>query len=361
MADKHVYVFGDIGWEVRLNDVVAATQNTTAEDNLIVHIHSPGGDVMEGFAIHDYLRSLGAASIETRIEGLCASIATVIALAGDVRTMTENSTFFIHNPWTMGGGDAAELERVAAELRAIENRLAQFYSKKTGQETEGLLEMMKAETSMTASQAKELGFVTEIVTGVKAAARIKSNQQNPNTNSIMTTIEKKFAAFEGVLAAIGKKLGIKNEFTEAPKALLMTLQDGTTNINVATESDMPEVGNAVTMEDGSAAADGDYTLADGTVLTVVGGVITAVVEPVVDTESEEVKALKAENETLKNKVSEMEAKMETYAKSMEEIQAKLEATYTPKTERKPAFRAAAPKDTKQNMFSKDDLKRKPTK
>jgi ATP-dependent protease ClpP protease subunit len=351
MADKHLYIFGDIGYEVRLNDVAKATDGITKEDNLIVHIHSQGGEVTEGFAIHDFIRSLGV-NVETRIEGLCASIATVISLAGDTRTMTENSTFFIHNPWSMGGGDADEMERMASELRLIENRLASFYSKKTGQETETLLNYMKEETSFTAEQAMELGFIQEIVTGVKAAARIKEKPINKSDQSIMNQIEKKL---NSMFASISNKLGIKNEFTET-KAMVMELEDGS-KINIVTESESPEVGNPVQLEDGTPASDGDYTLADGSVIRVEAGVISEVVAAMSDDEDEEMKALKAENETLKASVSELNAKLETYAKTVEVINAKLEQSYVAPTRN--SFKAKKVSDEPKPLFTKDDLKTTP--
>lgn len=348
MADKHLYIFGDIGYEVRLNDVAKATAEVTKEDNLIVHIHSPGGEVNEGFAIHDFIRSLQC-NVETRIEGLCASIATVIALAGDTRTMTENSTFFIHNPWSMAGGDADEMERMAGELRLIENRLANFYSKKTGQEVESLLNYMKEETSFTAEQAKELGFIQEVVTGVKAAARIQEKPINQSEQSIMNQIEAKLNSFFG---SVSKKLGIKNEFTEQVKAMMVELEDGSM-INIVTEAESPEVGNPVQYEDGTPAADGDYTLADGTMIRVVEGVISEMIKAK-SNEDEEMQALKAENETLKAQVTDLTAKIETYAQTMETINAKLEQTYKTPVRRN-TVKASAPVD--KPLFTKEDLKK----
>ena len=352
MADKHLYIFGDIGYEVRLNDVAKATDGITKEDNLIVHIHSPGGEVNEGFAIHDFIRSLGV-NVETRIEGLCASIATVISLAGDTRTMTENSTFFIHNPWSMAGGDADEMERMASELRLIENRLASFYSKKTGQETETLLNYMKEETSFTADQAMELGFIQQIVTGVKAAARIQQKPINQSDQSIMNHIEAKLNSF---FSNVSKKLGIKNEFTEQVNAMIVELEDGS-RINIVTETESPETGNAVQYEDGTPVNDGDYTLTDGTVIRVFEGVITEIIAASVTEEEEmEIEALKAENETLKAQVNDLTAKMESYAATMETINAKLNQTY--KTPVRKTVAKASTVDTNKPLFTKDDLKTK---
>lgn len=351
MAEKHVYVFGDIGFDVRLPDIAKQTEGAVkGEDSFIVHIHSPGGDVTEGYAIHDHLRSFGI-PVETRIEGLCASIATVIALAGDTRTMTENSTFFVHNPWTMAAGDADEMQRMTDELRAVEDRLAAFYSKVTGQDKEKMLELMKAETSMTADEAKQYNFITEIVKGVKAAARLNPKPINPNNNqSIMSDILK---SLEGKIQAISRKLGIKAEQNEPVKAMTTTLEDGT-EITIDTEAEAPEVGNTVTMSDGSPAPDGEHTLGDGTVIVTEGGVITAVSAPAAagDDMDEEMQALKNENAELKAKIQAMEEAAAIQAQQVDAILAKIESKPVAPKRTTVFARQAQPAD---GSFSKETL------
>jgi hypothetical protein len=158
-----------------------------------------------------------------------------------------------------------------------------------------------------------------------------------------------------MFASISNKLGIKNEFTET-KAMVMELEDGS-KINIVTESESPEVGNPVQLEDGTPASDGDYTLADGSVIRVEAGVISEVVAAMSEDEDEEMKALKAENETLKASVSELNAKLETYAKTVEVINAKLEQSYVAPTRN--SFKAKKVSDEPKPLFTKDDLKTTP--
>jgi len=116
MTEGHIFIQGIISpWqdkyaedygEVNIKQVTQQIQNNKDAEKLIIHIHSPGGDVDEGFGIHDILVAHGKANnveIETSIEGLCASIATVIAMAGSTRMITENSEFMIHNPGVILG------------------------------------------------------------------------------------------------------------------------------------------------------------------------------------------------------------------------------------------------------------------
>jgi hypothetical protein len=167
----------------------------------------------------------------------------------------------------------------------------------------------------------------------------------------MSEITKKL---NSMFASISNKLGIKNEFTET-KAMVMELEDGS-KINIVTESESPEVGNPVQLEDGTPASDGDYTLADGSVIRVEAGVISEVVAAMSDDddEDEQMKALKAENETLKASVSELNAKLETYAKTVEVINAKLNQSYV--APQRTSFKAKKVTDEPKPLFTKDDLK-----
>jgi len=161
MIEGHIFIQGVISpwqdnaaeeWgEVNIKQVTQQIQDNAEAEKLIVHIHSPGGDVDEGFGIHDILVASGK-EIETRIEGLCASIATVIALAGSTRLMTENSEFMIHNPWGDAWGDADELQKYTDMVKAAEEKVINFYADKTGGDREILDQMMKEETWMSAEK-----------------------------------------------------------------------------------------------------------------------------------------------------------------------------------------------------------------
>ena len=217
--EGHITIYGYISplqdndpgmWgEVNLKYVQNQIQNQSEADTLIVHINSMGGDVDEGFAIHDVLRSTGK-KIITQVEGMCASIATVIALAGDERRMTENSEFMIHCPMMWAGGTADEVQEQADMLQEVENKVVDFYVKKTGAEKDSIIAMMKEETYLTSEQAKNLGFVTDVVTTMKAVASITPKNKNM-TQMTVEDFDKKFdEKSEGWLKKIMKGIrGIK--------------------------------------------------------------------------------------------------------------------------------------------------------
>ncbi len=319
MADIHVNIFGEIGWENNLQTVSNQTKSATKEDYIILHIHSPGGEVNEGFAIYDHLVGLGIPG-ETRIEGHCASIATVPAMAFQKRTITENSNFFVHNPWTMAEGDASALQDTVEQLRTIENRIASFYSKVTGKSLDEMLSLMADANEIQPEMAKELGFVTEVIKPVMAMASIKSNNK-PNPNQIQTdTIMEFLTKMKADMNKLFNK-GIKNQVAadEIKNSLKAVLSDGN-EVEIITEAEMPAVGDAVVMvASGEAAPNGDHTLEDGTVITVAEGIITAITEPVVDTES-----IIAENSNLKTELESVKAELLETQNLFTEFKNKLE-------------------------------------
>ncbi len=309
MTEGHIFIQGIISpwqdkaaeeWgEVNIKGVTQQIQDNIDADKLIVHIHSPGGDVDEGFGIHDILVAHGkdkGIEIETRIEGLCASIATVIAMAGKIRLVTENSEFMIHNPWMDTVGDADELQKSADQLKAIEKKIVDFYAAKTGAKKEDLDKWMKEETWMTAEQAKELGFVTDIITTIKAVAKFKLKNTVMNTQEINKNIDSKFAE-------LLKKLGLAKK--SRAQALTVTAGDGTVldfGDQVGSVEEIA-VGMTATIEGGT--PDGEYVMPDGKTFVFTAGTLTEIKEAE-EEETEEMKQLKAENEDLKKQLSDIQ-------------------------------------------------------
>lgn len=309
MIEGHIFIQGIISpwqdkaaeeWgEVNIKQVTQQIQDNTDAGKLIVHIHSPGGDVDEGFGIHDILVAHGkdkGIEIETRIEGLCASIATVIAMAGSARKITENSEFMIHNPWGDAWGDSDDVQKYADQLKAIEDKVIDFYVAKTGGDREAIDQMMKEETWMTAEQAKELGFVTEIITTIKAVAKYKLKNIVMDTKELDKKIDNRFTE-------LLKKLGLAK--TSKIQALTVTSADGTVfDFGDQAESiEEVEVGMTATIEGG--APDGDYVMPDGTTWVFAAGTLTEI-KPAEEEETDEMKQLKAENENLKKQLADLQ-------------------------------------------------------
>lgn len=162
-ADRtEILIYDVIGWPwIEALDVVKVLQGITA-DEILVRINSPGGDVFDGLAIANALQAHPARVI-TRTEGIAASIASVVALAGDSVEAAESAFIMIHNPWTCMCGDAEELRHTAGTLDKIGGQLAGIYARKSGQSTEDMQAAMDGETWYTAAEAREAGLVDEVL------------------------------------------------------------------------------------------------------------------------------------------------------------------------------------------------------
>ena len=149
-----------------------ALGNNLKQINL--HIHSPGGDVFDGIAIYNLLKN-HPANVTVYIDGLAASMASVIAMAGNEVIMPENA-MMIHKPWGIQGGDAEDMRKYADLLDKVENTLIPAYANKTGKSPEELAEMLSAETWLNGKECVEQGFADKLAEPLVAMASIKSRK-----------------------------------------------------------------------------------------------------------------------------------------------------------------------------------------
>lgn len=140
-----------------------------------VRINSPGGDVFDGVAIYNRLKQHKAKKI-VYIDGLAASIASIIALAGDEVKMGDGALYMIHLPWTFAYGNRMELDNTINRLMDVEEQMIGIYAKKTKLDRNEIRSLLEAETWMGADEAIEKGFVTSKFedTVAIAASAIKS-------------------------------------------------------------------------------------------------------------------------------------------------------------------------------------------
>jgi len=168
-ADLYIYdVVGD-SWTGNDAATLVKAISGLKKKHLNTHINSPGGSVFDGVAIYNALKN-HEGGVTTHIDGLAASIASIIALAGDKIIMADNAMMMIHNPWTMAMGDADEMRKTADILDQIKETLINTYSAKTGKDRKKVADDMENETWFTAQEAKEYGLITEIAGGLKIAA-----------------------------------------------------------------------------------------------------------------------------------------------------------------------------------------------
>lgn len=178
-ANAELYVYGDVvseKWfesDVSSADFVATLGGVDA-DAIDVFINSGGGSVFDGSAIYTALKRHSAA-VTVYVDGIAASIASVIAMAGDNIVMAENATMMIHDPWSMVVGNATEMRKQADTLDIVKDSMKAAY-KRSNLSEQAIHDAMAEETWYTAEQAVEAGLADIVVEPSKMAASIKVPQ-----------------------------------------------------------------------------------------------------------------------------------------------------------------------------------------
>ncbi len=261
-------------------------------DVLIVDINTYGGDTETGFAMYNQLlrfKNENKISLTTRVTGYCASIGSVILLAGDKRIGNKYNNPFVHNAWTSVVGDSNEMQKVAEDLQKTNDKIANLYAERTSIDFVTAKNLMNNSDFIDAEKVLEYGFYTEI--------------ENQNIlNSINYKINNKMNFADEVRK-------IFNEFF--PKQTKNKIVYTSTNVEVnfyeLEEGEPIQVGSKATA--GGEPVTGEHIIEDVTYIFEAGAV-TEIVEDAPE-DNEEVMNLRAENEALK-------AEIETFKNTIEE-------------------------------------------
>lgn len=176
-APAEVVIYDEIGyWGVTAAAFMDEVRAITA-DKIDLRLNSPGGDVFDGIAIHNVLRS-HPATVTTYVDSLAASIASVIALAGDRVVMQPHSQMMIHDAWGLTVGNADDMREMAALLDKQSNNVAGIYAEKAGGSEADWRTVMKAETWYTADEAVDAGLADEAAPQRSKDDTDKSSQAN---------------------------------------------------------------------------------------------------------------------------------------------------------------------------------------
>lgn len=160
-------IFGEIVGSKWFDEETSATSFRDALKELgnvstiNLSINSGGGSVFDGIAIYNMLKT-HKATVNVYVEGLAASIASVIAMAGDTITMRSGSMLMIHMPFTVLQGNAEEMRKAADTLEKMGDNIVNIYSDRTGISTEEIQQIMSEETWITAEEAVEQGWATRL-------------------------------------------------------------------------------------------------------------------------------------------------------------------------------------------------------
>lgn len=321
-----------------VQDEIAVAKSKGATE-LVVFINSPGGSVFEGYAIYSALKESGL-QITTKVVGLCASIASLIFLAGTKRTISALGQLMIHNPWAGMEGEAEDFRKLADQLETIKATIINVYKSKSNLEATALSEMMDKETWMSAGQAFEFGFATV-------------EPESIDNKQLITIMNKSKDQSKGLIAQIKALLSgvtIKNEATS------YELEDGTL---VYAEGEVKVTSKLFSdAEMTTAVEDKTHKLKIGEAfwsVTTVGGEVTEMAEAEAEV-NEELENLKAENEALKAELETANASLKAQSEAILKIQEKvtqLEAIELgTKKEFKGSQRQPDGKEAKVNPFDK---------
>lgn len=306
MAEAKVYISGPIVGSVKeaeeqgfswpltlLDDVRAQIEWQKPFDAVRVIINSPGGRVDVGMGIYDLLRSLGGVTITTEAIGQCSSIATAVLLAGSVRLIHPHTESLVHLPSGTSRGTAEQIQAFADEMALCQQQLIDLYVERAGIDEAVALELMRAETVLTAEQMVQYGFATKVLQPITAlatlapktatsAADAAPNDQMPGwAQQLMSKFNQALAGMKSALSGATTRPTAQAD-AEGKTALDVTTDGGDTLTIDTGDRATYQVGDTVTAADGNAAADGDYVLTDGNTITVAAGAISAITEPSTD-------------------------------------------------------------------------------
>ena len=193
---KEVYAYGEIGNEVT---ALGIAEEIRGEKEILLRVNSYGGDVFEGQAIYNLLRQL---EVNVKIDGICASAATLIACAGKKVMIPSNGIYMIHLPETMLWGyyNTIDLEKTKIRLDKITETIIEVYRRKTKLPEEELRDMVTKETWLRGEEAKSHGFVDEVLEeDPKVEDRIERVKMEVNKKKVkeyMETRENEESLFE---------------------------------------------------------------------------------------------------------------------------------------------------------------------
>jgi ATP-dependent Clp endopeptidase proteolytic subunit ClpP len=169
-SSADVAIYDEIGmWGVSARDFRDALKELGQVEQINLSINSPGGSVFDGIAIHNML-ARHKAKVTVHIDGVAASIASVIAMAGDEIVMPQNAMMMIHNPAGVVVGQSKDMRDMAEALDKIRDAIVSSYARRTKMQSEEINALLDAETWLTAGEAVEMGFADRTTEPVQMAA-----------------------------------------------------------------------------------------------------------------------------------------------------------------------------------------------
>jgi ATP-dependent Clp endopeptidase proteolytic subunit ClpP len=201
VSGTEIYIYNDVDayWGFSANDLQNSLKDIAPDSPLTVYINSAGGEVFEGLAIYNTLRSWKG-EVTTITMGIAASISSVIFLAGEKRQIVDNAMIMVHNPlYTHVSGNKDQLQEHIKLLEKTETTVSELYQSRLNASEEQVKEWMDGETFFTAQEALDAGFATELIEPPEIAAsfdvhklvaKLKGKTSNDKEPTKMNEFEK---------------------------------------------------------------------------------------------------------------------------------------------------------------------------
>lgn len=336
-SEKMAFIMSGEGWPTSFTDVQALLDYYPEEQDVMLELHSCGGDTTEGWAIYDALRASGR-TIHAKVVGECASMATVLFLAApkERRSIAKHGKMLIHSPYFPDAGVVSRrnIGALQATLEEEHKKMLDVYEERTETNREELESQMNDGGWFDAERAVELGFAGFIAPELSASTKNKMKKKNKGLK----------AAVEAFVAALSRT-----------SALTFTTKDGM-ELEVDKEEGDIEVGDA-------AEPDGEFELEDGRTVIVKDGVVVEIKqaeeEETPEEETPEVTA-EEEPETNAEEIDELKKQLEELKQENEDLKKQLEE----KDEIVAAVEALGGKSflaqqtSKQQTFARQDAKKR---
>ena len=285
-SSTEVVIYDEIGaWGVDSKSFIEEVKQISTE-NILLRINSPGGSVIDGLSIHDAIKRMPQ-NVTAQIEGLAASIASIIALGADQVTMSENSLFMIHNVWGGETGGAKDMRKAADLMDKMGDRLVNIYVGKTGLDESTIRNWMDEETWFTADEALDAGFINLVEKPIALAAKFdvqKLNYKNKNLVVDMFNSNKKIKKMENQIEELksfisdlfNKKESVKEikildnkEVMAKISSLEESITDSNKNVTDLTEALGEKESNIVALSDEVKALEDKLAKFNGTPSSIV--------------------------------------------------------------------------------------------
>ena len=185
-TERTLFLNGEISDETWYGDEVTPKlfkdELDEGSGNITVWINSPGGDVFAAAQIYNMLRDYKG-SVTVKIDGMAASAASVIAMAGDTTLMSPVAMMMIHNPVTIAAGNTGDMAKAIDMLNEVKESILNAYEMKTGMNRVKLSHMMDDETWFNAKKAVELGFADRILFSEEKKKEEEDGTSEPDEGS----------------------------------------------------------------------------------------------------------------------------------------------------------------------------------